>query len=308
MHDTNRTIIVAAGPAERGHDALALGTVLARLRGARLVLVGVYLTPVVAGDGLYESALRAQAARELELLRSAAPDDVDIEARVIGSTSVVRGLHAVAEDMDAETLVIGPSHLTHAGRLLRGDITIDAIHAAPCAVAVAPAGYGDAHARHVLSRIGAAYDGSPEAEQALSAASDLARSAGARLHIVSVLDRPSLYVDPADFDQSAHTSYLRSLADETGKRLEGARRGVGDGLAVTTELADGLAVAELARATADLDLLAMGSRAYGPVKRVLLGSVASGVAERAHCPVLVLPRGAPIDAGSRVAPAQAAVT
>jgi nucleotide-binding universal stress UspA family protein len=41
-----------------------------------------------------------------------------------------------------------------------------------------------------------------------------------------------------------------------------------------------------------------GSRGYGPVRAVLLGSVSRRLAGEAHCPVLVLPRGvsAPLDA------------
>jgi hypothetical protein len=35
----------------------------------------------------------------------------------------------------------------------------------------------------------------------------------------------------------------------------------------------------------------MGSRGYGPVRAVLLGSVSRRVADEARCPVLVLPRG-----------------
>jgi hypothetical protein len=45
-------------------------------------------------------------------------------------------------------------------------------------------------------------------------------------------------------------------------------------------------------ASALVDLLVMGSRAYGPVKSVMLGGVSRQVIAHADCPVLVLPRGA----------------
>ena len=41
-----------------------------------------------------------------------------------------------------------------------------------------------------------------------------------------------------------------------------------------------------------LDVLVMGSRAYGPAKAVLLGGVSRRVTAAAECPVLVIPRGA----------------
>ena len=57
-------------------------------------------------------------------------------------------------------------------------------------------------------------------------------------------------------------------------------------------LLDGDAVGELAEASAELDLLVLGSRGYGPVRRVLFGSVSRALARYAACPVVVVPRGA----------------
>lgn len=52
-----------------------------------------------------------------------------------------------------------------------------------------------------------------------------------------------------------------------------------------------------------VDLLCLGSRAYGPVRRVLLGSVSSELMSSAPCPVLVVPRG--VDADDAVGEAAA---
>lgn len=46
----------------------------------------------------------------------------------------------------------------------------------------------------------------------------------------------------------------------------------------------------LADAAADADLLVVGSRGYGPLRRVLLGSTSAGLVRSARCPVLVYPR------------------
>ena len=43
--------------------------------------------------------------------------------------------------------------------------------------------------------------------------------------------------------------------------------------------------------SARMDLLVCGSRGYGPVRAVLLGSVSRRVVGEARCPVIVLPRG-----------------
>jgi nucleotide-binding universal stress UspA family protein len=64
------------------------------------------------------------------------------------------------------------------------------------------------------------------------------------------------------------------------------------GVAAERRLLRGDPAAVIAEATEDFDLLAIGSRAYGPIRRALLGSVSAKMVARAPCPVLVLPRGA----------------
>jgi nucleotide-binding universal stress UspA family protein len=43
--------------------------------------------------------------------------------------------------------------------------------------------------------------------------------------------------------------------------------------------------------SAHLDLLVCGSRGYGPLRAVLLGSVSRRITAEARCPVIVIPRG-----------------
>jgi nucleotide-binding universal stress UspA family protein len=292
MPTTSPTIIVAARSAERGRDALALGASLAGLLDARVLLVGVHLAPLGAGAGLSDVTVREELMHELEQLRAGAPAGVAVDTQVVGATSIVRGLHEVAEAVAALALVVGASHLGHATRVLRGDIARQAFHSAPCAVAIAPEGFAQRDAeRREQRRVGVAFDATPESEDALRTAIGLARRVGGRLHLVSVLDRPYVYVSPPEIDADGRAHYLHDLHGEVRDRLAAARSAVPSDLPVTTELVEGSAVAELADATGDLDLLVMGSRGYGPVNRVLLGSVAAGVADRARCPVLVLPRG-----------------
>ena len=54
----------------------------------------------------------------------------------------------------------------------------------------------------------------------------------------------------------------------------------------------GLAVEELVELSAGVDLVVVGSRGWGPVRRILAGSTSVGLMREAHCPVIVLPRGA----------------
>ncbi len=45
------------------------------------------------------------------------------------------------------------------------------------------------------------------------------------------------------------------------------------------------------------DVLVLGSRAYGPLRATLLGSVSASVTARAPCPTIVLPRAARLRSG-----------
>jgi len=73
----------------------------------------------------------------------------------------------------------------------------------------------------------------------------------------------------------------------------------------TGDLPSGDPARELADAAHDLDLLVTGSRGYGPVRRLMLGSTSTKLVHEAPCPVLVLTRGAEHEAepAEAVAPA-----
>jgi nucleotide-binding universal stress UspA family protein len=55
---------------------------------------------------------------------------------------------------------------------------------------------------------------------------------------------------------------------------------------------EGDAAIELTEASAELDLLVLGSRGYGPIRSALLGSVSRALVPSSACPVVVLPRAA----------------
>jgi nucleotide-binding universal stress UspA family protein len=69
-------------------------------------------------------------------------------------------------------------------------------------------------------------------------------------------------------------------------------KGVDERLAATGRALAGAPGPTIAAACeeAGADLLVAGSRGYGPVMRVLLGSVSTQLVHTAPCPVLVVPR------------------
>jgi nucleotide-binding universal stress UspA family protein len=62
-------------------------------------------------------------------------------------------------------------------------------------------------------------------------------------------------------------------------------------VSVTGLLLTGDPAKELAARSAELDLLVIGSRGYGPMHSVLVGGVSGRVMRSAECPVIVVPRG-----------------
>jgi len=58
---------------------------------------------------------------------------------------------------------------------------------------------------------------------------------------------------------------------------------------VTVEAISGLPAEELLRASADADMIVVGSRGTGGFSRLLMGSVSSQVTHHAHCPIVIIP-------------------
>ena len=75
--------------------------------------------------------------------------------------------------------------------------------------------------------------------------------------------------------------------------IDNALGAIPDSVAAAGEvIVDADPASVVAKASEDADLVVMGSRGYGPVRRVLLGGVASAVLREAACPVIVTARSA----------------
>jgi nucleotide-binding universal stress UspA family protein len=140
-----------------------------------------------------------------------------------------------------------------------------------------------------------ATDGSAHAHYALEAAADLARRSGASLHLVTAYQLPlsvayvsSAYVgpgvttDPFEADAQALLEVEERRVEALGASVSGRYTGRGAVFDVITTTA----------VTIDADLIVVGSRELGGLKRLLMGSVSASVTHAAHRPVLIV-RGGP---------------
>jgi nucleotide-binding universal stress UspA family protein len=134
-------------------------------------------------------------------------------------------------------------------------------------------------------------DDSKDAAAALAWALRYAVANNLPLTVVTVVDHAgltALWTDrPEDSVREAHLDAARRGVDEMLADV-GARTGVGSGVDVRVRVLFGHPVHELVEASADADLLVVGSRGSGGFSRALLGSVSSGVVHHAHCPVTVV--------------------
>ena len=167
-------VVVGVDEYEGGRDAIALAKLFAG-GGAQVTLVHVAPTDPRALRRFSPAYDPTEQHRVHDVLRRISHEaGITAEIRSFAATSVGRGLHVYAQRHAANLLVIGSSRRSLFGRVLVGDDTRESLNGAPCAVAIAPAGYHREEAR--VGEIGVAYNGSPESEHALRVATTLAKA------------------------------------------------------------------------------------------------------------------------------------
>lgn len=288
--ETPPPILVGFDGSEHGRDALALGRALAATLSTRLVVVIAY-TPErwLWAPGTAEPM--DQHERELVMARAeAAFSGQDrVEFRTVAWPSAAGALHAEAERERAQIIVVGSSHRGTLGRMLLGTVTQEVLDAAPCAVAIAPPGLAAAPEIQ-FSRVGVGFDDTPTAHDALAVAHLFARHAGAQLRLLWAAHLATRAL-PRAFMPYLDGDYLEELRAELNGRLEQAAAPIREDCPVRPEILSGETIHALVTQSERLDLLVLGSRGYGPLQSVLLGSVSRRVVSDARCAVLVVPRG-----------------
>jgi nucleotide-binding universal stress UspA family protein len=288
----NAPILVGYDGSDGSRDALALAKGLARISGSPLLLA--WIESVGPLDVPYETILEPIQLRAEEALREVAhglhAQEFEVGTRVGLLGSAPQGIHELAEEESAELVVVGSSHRGRVGRILAGTVGTRLLHGSPCPVAVAPRGLADA-GEWRPAVIGVAYDGSREAHAALEQARHLAATARATLKVIAVAELMSSAEEAIDPETLRQVS--QKLAHEWLREASDVLR---DETTVVTQLAVGEPGPELLTISEGLDLLVLGSRGYGPLRRVLLGSVSSYLVERCRCPVIVAPRGSLVSA------------
>jgi nucleotide-binding universal stress UspA family protein len=301
----SKPIVAGYDPRTSDRAPVDFAITVARFTGARLLVASVQAGPPVipipatplpaaVPSGQIDEDLVGDCTRTVEELeRELGAAGVQAECRKLQSTSAARALHELAEDEEAGLLVVGSSREGAAGRILMGSTATRLVHGAPCPVAVVPRRW---EARPAFSTVGVAYVDSEEAREALHAAQALARRVGAKLRVLTVVKvDPVLNPETEPGTDVRPGKDLTSVEGEERVRAERSLRDAVAGLGRDVEVEVDAFVGEPAEVLIDLsqslDVLVCGSRGYGPIRSVMLGSVSRRVANEAHCPVIVVPRG-----------------
>jgi nucleotide-binding universal stress UspA family protein len=254
----------------------------------RRILIG-YLDSDKGRDALELGTRLAQASRAELILATARTEDGE-------------NLAALARHQNADLVVLGSSHRGPVGRVFPGAAVEQLLHEAPCAVAVAPPGFrnhedGDSGWRPLsgdvedvgMRVVGVGFDGTRASAEALKAAVELALPNGAALRVYTVA-RKYAHVPGGDDDNRGpgaptEAEVMRGMLHEAVADLPSEARAL-------PVFLRGFAAQELVEASeAGVDLLVLGSRGGGPVRRRLHHSVTSTVMQDAKCPVLISPTG-----------------
>lgn len=255
--------------------ALPYARALAALTGARLVVASAFPSNplLVRLRTAFESRTAENAEADLAAAAERLGPDVDAMFAAVDGPSAHAALHDLAEREQADLLVLGATRHVEAY-----------LQRSPCPVVLVPPDAGPPR----LARIGVGCDGSSASRTAVWLArelSDLPEGPVRQLDLV-VVEPPGLHHhlevhDPGLFvkEPSPTSTWLERVARERRSRTR-----------VRVVQRDGDPAEVLKALSERWDLLIVGSRSRGPLRRLLLGSVSVRLAREAPCPVLVVPR------------------
>jgi nucleotide-binding universal stress UspA family protein len=294
------TVLVGLAPGGRGRAPVHLAAMMARSTGEPVVVCAVAPAPWPPGiariDAEYRQYMDEAARQVLDDARQRLADDIQASFETVHARSAPSGLMEAAERHDASVIVVGSSSAGMFGHVSLGSVSDRLLHSSRVPVALAPRGFRCRPGARV-TRVTAAFGGTPEADELVVAAAGVAARVGATLRLASFAVRarpPYTSGVGREADASMQAEWARELEAAAARTLEGVRAlpAVPDRLEQVIGHGETWAEALEDVEWTDGDVLVVGSSAIGPVARVFLGSRASKIVRHSPVPVVVVPRGA----------------
>jgi nucleotide-binding universal stress UspA family protein len=202
---------------------------------------------------------------------------LEVVALRAGRFSAARALVDLADAQRADLIVIGSGHGAVPGQAAPDALGEGLVPAAPCPIAIAPRGFGEA-GRLGLGVVGVAYEGAQRSRPALDWARRHRTELGAKLRIVATMNPSSSgRLDAARAALAPGRSDESLAAGTAGDRPE---------VEIVFEHSESAAPA--AMRVAELDLLVLGAMRRGPVRRSPFSAVSARLHRTAPCPVVIV--------------------
>jgi nucleotide-binding universal stress UspA family protein len=285
-------ILFASDGLEDAELAATTAVGLAKVTGSELHVLHVapafpdYFEPSDPGPGPTEREGRRILDEEVKKIENVGGTLAQSHLRMGGAAEEVIDL---AEELETGLIVLGSRGKGTIRRALMGSVSDSIVRHAHCPVLVV-------RWKPVVfpAKILVATDGSEEATLAAQSAADLAARTGSELHVAHV-GKVLTHGDFVGVDVGPLPAGAQELLDKEAKELLEAqleRMGEAWGSVTEAHLMSGRADEEIIFLAEQVgaDLVVVGSRGLGGVRRTLLGSVANSVVRHAHCPVLVVRR------------------
>lgn len=276
--------VVGYTPNERGADAVALASSLARAQDAVLDLVYVVdahtpysgLYPESSGATPAEQAVLTAHAQSLALV----PDDVEATFRAVPAESFASGLIQAA-GIDAGLIVVGASSNGLFKRFTVGSVANGLLHASPVPVALAPRGF---NRTEPVTRFTLATGQRSGADAAIATAIGAANRRGVPLRLVSLVTLDAGTDEGGEATNAAHRHANTVLSDAASRLPQGHD--------VTVEVAHGRSIEEAIDSLEWIDgeVVIIGSSRLAERSKLFMGSTANKILRALPVPMVVVPR------------------
>ena len=294
MKHYGHSVVVGLDRSAGARAAVEHAATIAERRHLPLRLVHAFepsqfaIRPIASWAAEVEGAVRNSAERLMEDTLSGLAHDhpgLPVSSRLQPGSAVVTLLE---ESRSAACVVLGSRGSGDFVDLLIGSTTLHVASQAHCPVIAVPAPKDGSAPRHGVV---VGVDGSPDSEDAIDVAFQLAAETHEPLRAVHAWTDPALLgpgawlplvYDPVLVTQEERLVLAEAVAGWSEKYPD---------VAVDQQVVRGHPVATLVQSGANASYLVVGARGRGPLRSMLLGSVSHGVLHHARGPVVVVRRG-----------------
>lgn len=188
----------------------------------------------------------------------------------------------LSEELGAGLVIVGSKGHSGMERLVLGSVSEGVVRYAPCSVFVVRKEGLEAFPAKILL----ATDGSEESWHAVVVAAEFSGKLDSELHVVHVGHE----VPVPHFESEVQTQFEEQAQETLAGEVQRTEKA--GGKVAQTHLRMGPSAEEIVNLAEELGVgaVVVGSRGFGTLKRVLMGSVSESVVRHAHCSVLVVRR------------------